>query len=76
MMRDNDLIRPDTIVDDLLTTYPQTAEVFVRRAMVCVGCTISAFHTVAEAAAVYHLNLDEFLADLHGKITASIKAQD
>ncbi|MCC7448561.1 MAG: DUF1858 domain-containing protein [Anaerolineae bacterium] len=76
MMRDNELIRPDTIVDELLTTYPQTAEVFVGRAMVCVGCTISAFHTLAEAAAVYHLNLDEFLAELRGKITASVPSGD
>jgi len=75
-MHDNELIRPDTIVDDLLTIYPQTAEVFVSRAMVCVGCTISSFHTLAEAAAVYHLNLEEFLAELRGRIMASVPSGD
>ena len=76
IMHDNELIRPDTLVDDLLTAYPQAAEVFVNRAMMCVGCTISSFHTLAEAAAVYHLNLDAFLAELRDRITVSVQSGD
>lgn len=72
-MHNNESIKPDTFVDDLLTTYPQTAEVFVSHAMVCVGCTISSFHTLAEAAALYQLDIDEFLAELRDKIRVSVK---
>lgn len=76
VMPNRELIRPDMSVDDLLTHYPQVAEVFVRRAMVCVGCTISSFHTVAEAAAAYHLDVDEFLTELRGRITVPVRSSD
>jgi len=32
--------------------------------MACIGCDVSHLYTVAEAAGVYHLPLDEFLTEL------------
>jgi hybrid cluster-associated redox disulfide protein len=32
--------------------------------MLCVGCPISRFHTVANACAEYHLNEKDFLEEL------------
>lgn len=76
-MHNNQQIRPDMSVNDLLTTYPQTAEVFVRHTMVCIGCTISSFHTLAEAAAVYDLDLSAFLDELQRTLkTDPVQSQD
>lgn len=57
-------IQPDTIVQDILDTYPQTVETFVAYGMACAGCTLSRFDTVAEAAVIYRLDLERLLADL------------
>lgn len=51
-------------IEDVLTTWPETAVVFNRYNMACIGCPVSHFYTVAEAAAVYQLPLDEFIAEL------------
>ena len=55
---------PDLPLADLMTEWPQTIHVFVRHKMLCVGCLISPFHTVAEACAEYHLDEEAFLAEL------------
>lgn len=55
---------PDLPLADLMTAWPQTIPVFVRHKMLCVGCLISPFHTVTDACAEYHLNEEDFLAEL------------
>jgi hybrid cluster-associated redox disulfide protein len=51
-------------IEQLLTNWPETAVVFKHHSMACIGCDVSHLFTVAEAAGVYHLPLDEFLAEL------------
>ncbi|MEQ9257728.1 MAG: DUF1858 domain-containing protein [Roseovarius sp.] len=55
---------PDLPLADLMTAWPQTIPVFVRHRMLCVGCVIGPFHTVADACAEYGLDEDTFLAEL------------
>lgn len=55
---------PETPLDELMTVWPQTIPVFVRHRMLCVGCLVSPFHTVADACAEYRLDEQEFLAEL------------
>lgn len=55
-------------VAQLLTRWPQTIAVFTRHHMACVGCPIAAFETVAEVAAIYHLDLPCFVAELQQAI--------
>ena len=51
-------------VEDILTRWPETAEVFNRHNMACVGCPVAPFYTVAEAAAVYQLSVEAFVEEL------------
>jgi hybrid cluster-associated redox disulfide protein len=67
-MPDDSPITSDMSVDDVLSAYPQTAAVFVAHAMACVGCMLSPFHSLAEAARTYHLELDTFLDELRNNI--------
>ena len=70
---DNNLITPDAILDTLLDTYPHIAEVIVAHAMVCVGCPISRFHTLAEIAAAYGLDVDMFIQELRQHVDSNQK---
>ncbi|NNE51531.1 MAG: DUF1858 domain-containing protein [Sulfitobacter sp.] len=55
---------PDLPLADLMTEWPQTVPVFLRHRMLCVGCLISPFHTVADACAEYHLDEEGLRAEL------------
>ncbi|MEQ8898200.1 MAG: DUF1858 domain-containing protein [Roseovarius sp.] len=55
---------PDLPLADLMTAWPQTIPVFVRHRMLCVGCLVSPFHTITDACAEYHLDEEDFLAEL------------
>jgi hybrid cluster-associated redox disulfide protein len=55
---------PVLSVAETLDRFPQTARIFVRLRMACVGCDIAAFHTVAEAAAIYGLDAEQFFVEL------------
>ena len=55
---------PALSVIETLQRFPQTARIFVRHRMACVGCDIAAFHTVAEAAAIYGVDADRFFIEL------------
>ena len=59
----------DSPIDQVLADYPQLAEVFVGRRMLCVGCDIGRFHTLAESAEQYGLHPDAFLAELQARLS-------
>ncbi len=65
----------DSAIDDLLSQAPGVAEVFVRRGMLCVGCDISRFHTIREAAAIYGIDPAQLLAELREATSRSAPSQ-
>lgn len=58
----------DMTVEDILTRWPETADVFGRHNMACVGCPVAPFYTVSEAAVVYKLAPSDFVAELERTI--------
>lgn len=54
----------DMTIAELLSRWPQTAPIFHRHGMACVGCALDSFCSVADAAETYNLPLDQFLAEL------------
>lgn len=65
-----ELVDPDLSLSELMTRWPQTIPVFVRHRMICVGCLVSPFHTIADACAEYKLDQDAFMAELTNAIAA------
>ena len=61
----------ELMIADVLTRWPETAAVFQRRNMACVGCAVAEYYTIRDAANVYAIKLDVFLADLRSAIAAS-----
>ncbi|MFO7683611.1 MAG: hypothetical protein R6X34_26560 [Chloroflexota bacterium] len=66
-----DLLLPQKTIDEVLTNWPETAVVFKRRNMACIGCSLSQFCTTTDAAADYNLSLPELIAELETAIANS-----
>ncbi len=62
-------IQADTSVSELIKTYPAVIPVFLQHQMACVGCGMSAFETVGDAARIYGIKAEDFLAKLRAVIT-------
>ncbi len=54
--------------EDVASYWPQTADVFTHRNIACVGCPVSHLYSVTEAAEVYKLPVDDFVAELQQAI--------
>lgn len=67
---------PDTGVACLLGRHPATARIFLAHRMACVGCSLAAFETLADAAREYRLPLADFLAELERAAHAPAASTD
>ena len=65
----NALLTKDWTVEEVLESYPQTADVFIRLKADCVGCRLEKFCTLEEVARDYGLILDDFLAYLQEAVS-------
>lgn len=61
-------INPDTIVADLMSAWPQSIPIFLKHHMSCVGCSMSGFETITDAARIYGLFLPDFMDELQQAI--------
>lgn len=61
-------ITEKTRVEDMTQEYPETAVLLLRMGVQCVGCWISRYHTVADAAHEWHLDLPRLLQDLNALV--------
>ncbi len=57
-------VHPQLTVAEVLERWPATAAVFGQRCMACVGCAMAPFDTIGEAATVYVVQVEGFLAEL------------
>jgi hybrid cluster-associated redox disulfide protein len=57
-------IHPNMPVDEIMRRWPATIRVMIRNGMLCVGCPIGIFHTVAEACAAHEIDEAAFSAEL------------
>ncbi len=80
MIREADMIvetiSPNLTLKGLFARWPETIPVFIRHRMHCVGCGMSSFDTLLEAAENYNLEWDAFLAELQAVVDANRGTQD
>jgi hybrid cluster-associated redox disulfide protein len=62
-------------IDSILDRNPMLAEVFNAHGMACVGCVFSRFHSLADAAAIYGLNLEQLLSEVSHRWSARADAE-
>lgn len=59
---------PDMPVDEIMRRWPSTIQVMIHHGMLCVGCPIGTFHTVADACREHGVAEDSFVRDLEAAI--------
>jgi hybrid cluster-associated redox disulfide protein len=62
-------LTPDTMVDQVMSRWPATMRVFLDFKMGCVGCPITAFHSVEDASREHNVDPSAFLAALQALAT-------
>jgi len=61
-------------VSELMTAYPTSVAVFIKRKMLCVGCPTETFHTIEDAARIHGITLGHLLKDLRKAIDIQEKS--
>lgn len=51
-------------ITEVLTAWPDTAAVFQRHGMACVGCAVAPYYSVVDAANIYGVEPQQFVAEL------------
>ena len=65
----NVLLSKELTVEQVLESYPYTADVLIRLKADCVGCRLDKFCTLEEVARDYDLILGDFLAELQEAVS-------
>jgi len=63
--KDNDKIKKDMPLGEVIQKYPQTFEVFSKYGLHCIGCAVSAFETIEQGAMAHGINAEELVKDLN-----------
>ena len=66
-------LSPWTSVAELLSRYPMCIPVFLGHRMACVGCSMAAFDTIADAANNYGLAVELLLEEMRGVVQSPLK---
>jgi hybrid cluster-associated redox disulfide protein len=69
-------LSPDITVKKLLDRYPQLLKLFMDLGLLCIGCPVEAFHTLADVAREYHLDLNQLLQRIDTVIGGNESSQE
>ena len=58
-------ITKDMSLAEIVQKHPETAEVFQKHGLHCLGCAIASFETLEQGAAAHGMDIDKLLADLN-----------
>lgn len=61
-------ITKDMNIEEVVNKYPETMMVFMKHGMHCIGCHISAFENIEEAAMVHGIDVNALLEDLNSVV--------
>ena len=62
-------------VKELLETHPSLLQIFLDMGLLCVGCPAESFHTLAEVAEEYKLDLHQLLNLFHKSVSDDPSSQ-
>ncbi len=69
------LLDEDMTMDEIMRLWPATIRVVLDHGMLCVGCPIAPFHTVADAVREHHLDGVRFRLEIESAIRATRTVQ-
>ena len=66
-------ITKETAIAEVVSKYPQTAEVFFKHGLHCIGCAASHFENIAQGCEAHGIDADKLVADINKAITKKKK---
>ncbi len=69
-------ITKDMGIIEIAQKYPQTAEVFFKYGMHCLGCIAASFETLEQGAAAHGIDVDKMVEDLNKVLDEDNKKSD
>jgi len=64
------MITKDMTISGILSKHPDTAEIFFKHGMHCLGCAAAQFESLDEAASAHGIDTDALVKDLNASIKA------
>lgn len=61
-------ITKDMSITQILQTYPQTAAVFQKFNLGCIGCLAASFESVEDGLRAHQLDVDKVMAELNAAV--------
>jgi hybrid cluster-associated redox disulfide protein len=58
-------ITRDTMIREVLVSYPEAADVFDRHGLACASCLASGMESVSAVASMHEVSVDALLAELN-----------
>jgi len=58
-------ISEDMTIKEVIDTYPETAMVFMRYNVGCIGCLAASFEKVKDIATLHHIDIKALVKDLN-----------
>lgn len=68
-----DPISANTIVKELLDHHPEAVKAFIDLGLMCVGCPVAAFHTLADVAREHDRDLADLLRTLNHRLESAVR---
>jgi hybrid cluster-associated redox disulfide protein len=56
-------------IGEVVQTYPQTIEVFLRHGLMCFGCAIARYENIEQGAMAHGINVDALMKDLNAAVS-------
>jgi hybrid cluster-associated redox disulfide protein len=60
-----DTITKEMAIGQVVQSYPQTIEVFLRHGLMCFGCAIARFENIEQGATAHGINVEALIKDLN-----------
>jgi hybrid cluster-associated redox disulfide protein len=71
-MNENFSLNLQMSVADLLNGWPQAIPVFLKHRMACVGCSMSSFETLGDAAKIYGIAPERLLSEIEQAVDVQL----
>ena len=65
---ENTYIHAETLIGEIVNTYPESIEVLMSKGMHCLGCPASQAESIKDACLVHGLNPDDVISAVNSKI--------
>jgi hybrid cluster-associated redox disulfide protein len=64
-------INKEMTIGEVVQTYPQTIEVFLKHGLMCFGCAIARFENVEQGAMAHGISVNALITDLNAAVPQS-----